>query len=563
MGSEQTAATAAVLTVPRLIGGRYNEWRPQMENALMRAGVARRDYAEECADWAVLASTVENWSREEEQESINYALGRSSGTNSASSASVSSGIRPDEKKRRVATEAIARMRKAYTLLYQALPEDLRRLVAGLPQGNAYALWSWLEKKYQNTEQDNIGDLWDSFTRLEQGEDETFEAYKARVDQTFALLEHAKDKPSAGLYAHRVLWKLTPMYAPAVLALKASGKLTDANKIVWSEVVTYISDHERSLNRLAGNTDDGFASGHAAAATRVRFGHRGDSATKAERKDGVKCYNCGELGHIASGCRAGNKNTRRRGIMKGSGQQPDDDEDDRESGGARNEQARSAMKKINRFASLSSDSEDFDHEENQYGFSARLIKSGQCLDDEDDDSGAMRRDGGLTTRKTMSRVLLSDDDDKEEKMKSACLVSSSKEVKSGQQREAVLAVQKKQESAVSTRTDTETESTQLGPSQGLVCSMPLSHRVSSVGGEPSGLLPEHGERFGNGIHHPGNKIRTLQKIRSKGKIGVADSALKEVGSDCHPQWTVVGPRARTHQGGSKKEILKEEGFFALR
>jgi hypothetical protein len=124
-------------------------------------------------------------------------------------------------------EAVARMRKAFALLYQALADELRVLVAGVPQGYAYGLWSWLESRYQSTEQDSIGDLWEEFTQLEQEEEESFDAYKARVDRTNLLLDHAKDKPSAGLYAHRLLRKLRPNYNAAVLALNASGRLKDA------------------------------------------------------------------------------------------------------------------------------------------------------------------------------------------------------------------------------------------------------------------------------------------------------------------------------------------------
>ena len=60
-----------------------------METTLMRAGITKRDYAEECADWAALANAVDNWSREEEQESIDYALGRRSGASSKSVPSAS------------------------------------------------------------------------------------------------------------------------------------------------------------------------------------------------------------------------------------------------------------------------------------------------------------------------------------------------------------------------------------------------------------------------------------------------------------------------------------------
>ncbi|MDZ4284468.1 MAG: hypothetical protein U1A28_01430 [Patescibacteria group bacterium] len=209
--------------VPRLVAGRYAEWRPEMENVLMRAGVARRDYTEENPDWLTLVEAVEQWTRANENASVAYALGRGVAS-SSSKAGPSAG---EMEARRGASEVVARTNRAYTLLYQSLSDELRRLVAQVPQGYAFGIWNWLEKRFQSTEQDHVGDLWDEFTQLAQEEDESFDVFKSRVDRVHGLLAHAKDKPSPGLYAHRLLWKLSPRYSPAVLALKASGKLKDA------------------------------------------------------------------------------------------------------------------------------------------------------------------------------------------------------------------------------------------------------------------------------------------------------------------------------------------------
>ncbi|MDR3740827.1 MAG: hypothetical protein P4L40_17565, partial [Terracidiphilus sp.] len=54
--AEEAAVRAATVTVPQLRAGQYSAWRPQMENTLLRAGVAKRDYAVENADWAALAN---------------------------------------------------------------------------------------------------------------------------------------------------------------------------------------------------------------------------------------------------------------------------------------------------------------------------------------------------------------------------------------------------------------------------------------------------------------------------------------------------------------------------
>lgn len=310
-----------VAQVPRLVPSGYAAWRPVMENVLMRAGVAPRDYKEKNADWAALVAAVDRWTTADEEASIAYALGRAS----AGSSSTAGPTAAEKEARRGAAEAVARARRAYALLYQALSDELRRLVANVALGDAYGLWSWLEKRFQSTEQDNVGDLWDAFTQLSQESDESFDQYKARVDQVYGLLAHAKDKPSAGLYAHRLLWKLSARYNPAVLALKASGKLKEAEKINWDEIVAFVNNHERSEQRLHG---DDTMDGHAMAAMRngQRSAHR-DGA--AETRD---CFNCGRRGHLARNCKEGGHRAAQR--HEGQNGDDDDDDDDDERTGAR-------------------------------------------------------------------------------------------------------------------------------------------------------------------------------------------------------------------------------------
>ena len=279
--------------VPRLVTGSYSAWRPVMENVLMRAGILARDYKVENKDWAALVAAVDRWAMDDESASIAHVLGRTSTSSSSTTSTTASTTTstPAKEARRGAEEVVARTKKAYSMLFAALPEELRRLVAHVSQGDAYGLWSWLERRFQNTEQDNIGDLWDKFTGLSQESEQTFDEYKASVDHVYGLLAHAKDKPSAGLYAHRVLWKLSHRYNAAVLALKASGKLKDADKIDWAGVVAFINDHERSESRL---NDDRDSEGSAMSVARTRGGR--------SHVANMDCYNCGEKGHMARDCK---------------------------------------------------------------------------------------------------------------------------------------------------------------------------------------------------------------------------------------------------------------------
>jgi hypothetical protein len=57
----------ALAQVPRLVPGGYAAWRPLMENVLMRAGVAPRDYRAVNADWAALVEAVDRWTTEEKK----------------------------------------------------------------------------------------------------------------------------------------------------------------------------------------------------------------------------------------------------------------------------------------------------------------------------------------------------------------------------------------------------------------------------------------------------------------------------------------------------------------
>ena len=296
--------------VPQLVGENYAAWRPAMETALMRVGVTTRDYKEEKPDWLLIVAAVEAWTRTDEDESIAYALGRNvkkESSSSSSSTKAGPSVQAAEKDaRRGAIDAVARTKKAYGLLYQALPENLRRLVTQVPQGYAFGPWDWLQKRFENTEQDSIGELWDQFTTLGQQETDSFDEYKARVDRVYELLAQAKDKPSAGQYAHRLLWKLSSHYNAAVLALKASGKLNDPDKINWSEVAVFINTHERTVIKLEWNdvkreADNGASRIMSAATNSGRGNGRTTHKNGHHAPAGVECYNCGQRGHIARNC----------------------------------------------------------------------------------------------------------------------------------------------------------------------------------------------------------------------------------------------------------------------
>lgn len=315
----------------------YAQWRPQMQTHLMRQGIETRDYAKDIPRWAALVVAVETEAESEEQAAIALLLAPPQGTSASSPSTV---VKLDKDAQEAADAAaakqvaakkhlaalIARSKKAFAILYSSLPAELRPLIADVPQGYAFGIWSFLEKKYRNTEQDSVAALWADLTALAQDSEENFDTYKARVDSVAELLKHAKQSVPSGLYTSLVMWKLRGSYATAVLTLKTGGKLTDTDKINWPEIVTYMNQYER--------TQDGLSDTSSERAMAVRTGGRPSSNAWQQRSpqvpssssssssssqpqqrgrspsphqgkpplEQIQCFNCQKMGHYANKCR---------------------------------------------------------------------------------------------------------------------------------------------------------------------------------------------------------------------------------------------------------------------
>jgi Chromo (CHRromatin Organisation MOdifier) domain/Zinc knuckle len=295
-----TSSTSANVKAPQLAsangtasGMPHALWRPQMQTFLMQHSIEERDYACEMAKWRELDAAVQLAAKAAEDEAIAFMLGESQVVEQESDNKDASAQK--KAKQRVA-DLIGRSRRAFGYLYSALPVDLRPLVADVPQGYAYGIWSFLEKKFRNTEQDSVMALWERITTVTQETDETYDVYKARVDSVVELLTNAKQTLPAGLYASLLLWRLQPRYATAVLTLKTGDKLKDPATIDWSSITEYMSQYERSQLSL-GETESAGSSDRAMAA-------RGkSSAGGADRRDhsNIQCFNCRKLGHFANRC----------------------------------------------------------------------------------------------------------------------------------------------------------------------------------------------------------------------------------------------------------------------
>lgn len=330
--SMNTDPTARVPLLASHAGGLpYARWRPQMQTYLMRAGIEDEDYSEEIPQWTELVRLVQDDARTERQAAIALLLGENAikienplkGENPLMGATplkrrqaASSMASPSDDKQQVSAKAqvakmIGRARKAFGILYAALPAEVRPLVADVPQGYAYGVWSFLEKRYRNTEQDSVAALWADLTALSQEPGEKFDEYKARVDASVELLKHAKQTVPSGLYTSLLLWRLQTRYSQVVLALKTAGRLTDTDKIDWREIAEHVNQFERAKVNLAmDEREPGNATDRAMAARANRM-----AGKRASGLSDIKCYNCQKMGHYAVNC----EEPRRR---RDQGQDPD-------------------------------------------------------------------------------------------------------------------------------------------------------------------------------------------------------------------------------------------------
>jgi hypothetical protein len=313
------ASSSTESKIPRLAtassgqgGLPHSVWRPQMQTFLMRQGIEERDYSEPFPHWKEVVAAIDADEKAEEQAAIAEMLGKNSaaaaGSTTTAAASSTKTAEQIKRKQRV-IDAVARVRKAYAFLYAALPADLRSLVADQPQGYAYGVWNFLEKKFRNTEQDSVMALWEQLTSLRQdtNSDENFAEYKARVDSVRELLENAKQQIGSGLYASLLLWRLRPAYQTAVLTLKTGDKLLDTDKIDWQYIAEWMSQFERSQQGL-NDTAAGAAGGEGDRAYAAKQQQKSWSNVAGQQKkqpadlSHIKCYNCNVMGHYASDCK---------------------------------------------------------------------------------------------------------------------------------------------------------------------------------------------------------------------------------------------------------------------
>lgn len=286
-------------------------WRPQMQTFLMQHGIEERDYAQEISRWCEMVKAADDAAAKEDEDAEAFVLDGDATKLEEEKADATTKAQIKMKQR--VADRIGRVRKAFSYLHSALPSDLRTLIADVPKGYAYGVWSFLEKKFRNTEHDMVMSLWETVTAMRQESDEQFDAYKARVDSVAELLANAKQTLPSGLYMSLLLWRLQPRYNTAVLTLKASAGLKDPTAVNWTEIAEYMAQFERAqlgLGEIQGGTSS--QTDRAMAAR----GKSQPSEAPARDSSKVECYNCHKLGHYASDCQEEDRRKHKFGGSKG-------------------------------------------------------------------------------------------------------------------------------------------------------------------------------------------------------------------------------------------------------
>jgi hypothetical protein len=331
-----------------LSGGGYAVWRPKAEVFLGLKGLRESllDFSTE-KQWLKVTARAAEWAAEDKAELLKALFGEDSeeeedddddgdGSVSESASSSQTTQQPDAKPtasrislqaslkekeadlRKQAAAMIKRSEMVYGHVFSALPNDVALMVKVVPQGWARGLWLWLERKFQSTASDNVNTLLRDWHSLRQAEGESFDLYRARVDDLHVRLAAAKEKPSPRAYAYAMVNSLLPQYEVVVMALETGMLLNvqDYAKISWDDVARIINMHERKL--VAQSAKDA-AEAASAKAMAVQHFHRKQqsphsgapgvpprSGHREERVDTRLCWKCGQPGHIKATCPAGSK-----------------------------------------------------------------------------------------------------------------------------------------------------------------------------------------------------------------------------------------------------------------
>lgn len=295
----------ATKVIPKLdnVAG-YGVWRPLMEHYLME----RKLYdilKMKIDNWKFISDQVDqytNKSNEEMYKKFGISLRESVKTPQIKTEKVDESLMNlgklsgDELKQ--LSLLVQRVRTVYSILYEAIPIDVRGQIGSEHYGDGAYLWKWLEDQLQSNTIDAQHEIIGELFTLQQSENELFQAYKARVDVLNDRLAQAKVDLPPAMYRYIVLKKLRLEYRQIVVAIDLSSEYKDVDGdsvALWNKIALAITRFERSEIRRDIDSEG------SETAMMTRRGGGELNGKKYVNKKNIRCFKCQHMGHYANEC----------------------------------------------------------------------------------------------------------------------------------------------------------------------------------------------------------------------------------------------------------------------
>lgn len=158
-----------------------------------------------------------------------------------------------------------------------------------------------------------------WTALRQGKEESFDAYRARVAATLALLTRAKQHVSTEQHLYVLTDRLEPQFKAATLALKNGAMVKDVRTIErvitvheaqynFDAIAAFLNAHERAVVRADAELSNEGEYTVAATMSQRRAGSQRNDSERQPPWETQPCWTCGKVGHPARRCPKGGAKT---------------------------------------------------------------------------------------------------------------------------------------------------------------------------------------------------------------------------------------------------------------
>lgn len=199
----------------------------------------------------------------------------------------------EDKKNLIST--VYKIERVYSVIYRAIPHQLRIQIGIEHKGNGNYLWKWLSSTIEPT---SIGALSDKYTQLlgmRQHSGERFAVWKARVDALNDRLAGSDFEMRPAAYRYHVLTYTTNDYRSVITNIELTKEMRDDpddRAGMWLKITNFITNYERA--HMKDITDLTSETAMAASAS-YKPGQKKDYST-------FTCHNCGQLGHAKFQCK---------------------------------------------------------------------------------------------------------------------------------------------------------------------------------------------------------------------------------------------------------------------